>query len=58
MDFDKAIEMLEEVADIADSIMHEAESTEECLPPHPSYIVDGDLIRKLIDWLNRYMDCE
>ena len=42
-------ELFDKLLDIVDSILDNAISTEETLPPHGSYEVDGDLIRQLAD---------
>lgn len=49
-------ELLDELLDIVESILYDATSTDETLPPHASYQVDGDLIRQLADINQRMQD--
>lgn len=39
--------LVEAVLDAVEDVLYNGTSTEECLPPHPSYEVDGDVFRKL-----------
>lgn len=39
--------LIEAVLDAVEDVLYNGNSTEECLPPHPSYEVDGDVFRKL-----------
>lgn len=38
---------IDSLLDAVDSVLCDATSEDECLPPHPSYTVDGDDIRRL-----------
>lgn len=40
-------QLIEAVLDAVEAVLYDATSTEECLSPHPSYEVDGDVIRRL-----------
>lgn len=48
----KIFDILTRIAEIAENIVDTAESTEETLPPHREYIVEGELIRELVKALN------
>ena len=39
--------------DICDDILDDSDSPDYTLPPHENYLVDGELIRKLNDHINK-----
>lgn len=52
-------ELFDELLDVVESILYDAVSTDETLPPpHKSYEIDGDLIRRLADINERTQDCD
>lgn len=44
---ERHIKSVEPLLDAAESVLLDATSNDDCLPPHPSYNVDGDVIRQL-----------
>lgn len=50
--------LIEAVLDAVEDVLYDGTSTEECLPPHPSYEVDGDVFRKLSSAFMRLMEAE
>jgi hypothetical protein len=45
--------LFSELWDICDDILEDSHSPDETLPPHEEYLVDGDLIRKLQNHIDR-----
>lgn len=50
--------LIEAVLDAVLLVLLDGESTEECLPPHPSYEVDGDVFRRLGSAFAALMEAE
>lgn len=52
------VRLIEAVLDAVEDVLHDGVSTEECLPPHPSYEVSGDAFRRLGDAFAALMEAE
>ena len=50
--------LIEAVLDAVEDVLYDGVSTEECLPPHPSYKVDGDIFRKLASAVTALVQAE
>ena len=52
----KWYKLFSELWDICDDILEDSYSPSETLPPHEKYLVDGDLIRKLENHIDRIIE--
>ena len=56
--YGRNLNLLETLLDAVEDLIDDAVSTEECLPPHPSYEVSGEAVRKLTEAFNAFVESE
>ncbi|NEP62326.1 MAG: hypothetical protein F6K31_36245 [Symploca sp. SIO2G7] len=54
----KKKELTERLLDVVEQILYTAYSDDNCLPPHPTYVIKGDLICELNEVFTSFVKIE